>query len=236
MSIVGMNDFSISCKYLENIRSAINELPEYRDRIFTVVINETFKIELPLIVASSFSSSIAKAIKNDPTMNKFHVSLNPYMYNTDDILDSLNNIKAILCGGSKVTLNEENKDKYKEDICTFAAFGVAIGNEDLINPLRAKMSTQVSEINENNVVDILQSKQIFQFAIDEMKEEMMFISTHFDIMSTREDFINFSPETTNEVIVESIISSDQLQMKNEDTLLAFLIAINKQRTFNNISV
>ena len=218
-----MGEFSINSNYLENIRSTVNEFPEYKDRICTIIINETFKIELPLIVASSFSSSITKIIKNDPTTKEFHFSLQT------NSLESLNKIKSVLCEHSKVTLNEEND----EDIYSFAEFGVSIGNDDFINPLKVRLSKRVSEMNDNNVVDILRSKKTFH--INDMNEEIIFISSHFEKMSVREDFINFSKETPNAGIVESIISSDKLSMNSEDTLLTFLMAINKSKTRENIS-
>ena len=105
-----MRDFSISCEYLENIRSLSEEFPEYRDRIYTIIINETFKIELPLIVASSFSSSVTKTVKNDPTANELHVRLN-----TLKTQETLEKIKSVLFGQSNVSLNEEN------DVFAFAS-------------------------------------------------------------------------------------------------------------------
>ena len=230
-----MRDFSISCKYLENIRSLSAEFPEYRDRTFTIIINETFKIEVPLIVASSFSSSITKTVKNDPTASELHVRLNTNTQNKDNkdneekTHETLNKIKSVLCGNTKVSLNEET------EFYTFASFGLSIGNEDFVSPLRTLLSQEVSNVEENNVVSILRSKQTFEFSLQEMEEEISFICTHFENMSTREDFINFSRETRNSLIVESIISSDKLNMKDEDTLLTFVIRINEERRMENIS-
>ena len=152
-----MSDFSINCKYLENIRSTVNEFPEYRDRIFTIKINERFKIELPLIVASSFSSLITKTIKNDPTANELRISLKSCMQ------ESLNKIKSVLCQNSKVSLNEEN------DIYTFAEFGLSIENKDFVEPLNTQLAKDVSEMNEDSVVQILSSKKTFN--IKDMKQE-----------------------------------------------------------------
>ena len=233
--VSGMRDFSISCKYLENIRSLSEEFPEYRDRTFTIIINETFKIEVPLIVASSFSSSITKTVKNDPTASELHVRLNTNTENTQNTQnkekthETLNKIKSVLCGNTKVSLNEET------EFYTFASFGLSIGNEDFVSPLRTLLSREVSNVEENNVVSILRSKQTFEFSLQEMEEEISFICTHFENMSTREDFINFSRETRNSLIVESIISSDKLNMKDEDTLLTFVIRINEERRMENIS-
>ena len=233
-----MRDFSISCKYLENIRSLAEEFPEYRDRTFTIIINETFKIEVPLIVASSFSSSITKTVKNDPTASELHVRLKTNTQNKENkekkdneekTHETLNKIKSVLCGNTKVSLNEET------EFYTFASFGLSIGNEDFVSPLRTLLSREVSNVEENNVVSILLSKQTFEFSLQEMEEEISFICTHFENMSTREDFINFSRETRNSLIVESIISSDKLNMKDEDTLLTFVIRINEERRMENIS-
>ena len=233
--VSGMRDFSISCKYLENIRSLSEEFPEYRDRTFTIIINETFKIEVPLIVASSFSSSITKTVKNDPTASELHVRLNTNTQNTQNkdnkekTHETLNKIKSVLCGNTKVSLNEES------EFYTFASFGLSIGNEDFVSPLRTLLSREVSNVEENNVVSILRSKQTFEFSLQEMEEEISFICTHFENMSTREDFIKFSRETRNSLIVESIISSDKLNMKDEDTLLTFVIRMNEERRMDNIS-
>ena len=216
-----MCDFSISCEYLENIRSIVKEFPEYRDKICTIIVNETFKIELPLIVAAAFSSSITKTIKNDPTANEFSFTLERYS------IESLNKIKSVLCEHSKVWLNEEN------DIYTFAEFGLAIGNKDFINPLNTRLAKDVSGMNENNVVQILSSKKAFH--IEDTKQEISFIAEHFETISKREDFIRFSLEAPNTKIIDEIISSDKLYMNNEDTLLSFLLAINKSKTIDNIS-
>ena len=218
-----MRDFSISCEYLENIRSLSEEFPEYRDRIYTIIINETFKIELPLIVASSFSSSVTKTVKNDPTANELHVRLS-----TLKTQETLEKIKSVLFGQSKVSLNEEN------DVFAFAEFGAAIGNKDFVNPLNAQLAKEAAEIKEDNVVRILLSKKTFH--VEDTERESSFIAEHFETMSTREDFINFSREATNARTVEAIISSDKLFMRDEDTLLSFLMRINESKTIENISV
>ena len=88
-----MNNFSINCKYLENIRSTVEKFPEFRDKMCNIIINETFNIELPIIVASSFSSSITNIIANDPTANEFRFSIQS---NSRDSLDKIKSVKSCL--------------------------------------------------------------------------------------------------------------------------------------------
>ena len=229
-----MNDLNICYQYIENVWSTANVFQEFADRKFTIIINETFKIELPLIVASSLFSSIAKLIKSDSTANEFHVTINSPLNDQKILLESLNKIKSVLCGNSKVSFNLNNEKDFN-DIWVFAAFGAATGNKDFIKPMITLLSMQDSN-NEDNVVRKLQMKQILVLSIDEMSNEISFISSHFENMSNREDFINFAQETTNARIVESIIISDKLRMNDEDTLLTFLMTINKERTLNDIEV
>ena len=216
-----MSNSSINCKYLENIRLTVERFPEYRDKMCNIIINEKFNIELPIIVASSFSSSITKIITNDPTTNEFRFSIQ------SNSQDSLDKIKSVICKREVVSIDNE------EDISTFAELGLAIGNDDFINPLKERLEKDSSEMSENNVVQIITSKKTFH--IEDIEKEVSFIAEHFETMSTREDFVEFSSKESNTRIVESIISSDKLNMENEDTLLSFLININKSKTLENIS-
>ena len=216
-----MTDFLINCKYLENMRKVVGKFPEYSDRSCNIIINKTFSFKLPTIIAASFSSNIASTIVNDPTVNEFNFSV------PTNSSESLNKIKSVLCDQASVTINND------DDINSFAEFGIAIDNDEFINPLNAKLEKDSSEINKENVVRILKSKKVFK--IKEMKKETDFIAEHFKEMSQREDFVGFSSDASNASIVDDIIGSNKLSIESEDMLLSFLMTINKSNSLENIS-
>ena len=216
-----MCEFSLNSKYLENIRKTVDKFPEYRDRIATIRINETFDIEVPVIVASSLSSTITKLIDNDPTTSTFCFTIQRYSES------SLAKLKDVLQHNSRVSLDND------DDIHAFAEFGLLTENDDFVSPLKSQLCEYSSDISEDNVVKIISSKNTFR--INDNSKEYSFIASNFESMSTREDFIEFSKKDTNRNIVKDILSRDDLCMLSEDTLLTFLLRINEGKREENIT-
>ena len=203
-------EFVLSSKYFTNLRSAIVHYPIYRENKCSIVINRSFSIELPCVLAFSLSTKINEIIRNDPTINTFHININ------ENNESSFKKIKEILTTGEQVTLDNE-------DYLVFAQFGHEIGNSDFIFPLNEELNNMSKSINNENVTIILDKKN--KFNINDNEKETEYVSEHFEEMSTREDFINFCRISTNISIIEKIISSDKLSMDSEDTLLTFLLTI-----------
>ena len=216
-----MCEFSLNSKYLENIRKTVEKFPEYRDRIGIIRINETFDIEVPVIVAASLSSTITKIIDNDPTASTFCFTIQRYSET------SFSKLKDVLQHNTRVSLDND------DDIHAFAEFGLCTGNDDFVSPLKSQLCEYSSDISEDNVLKIISSKNTFR--IDDNTNEYSFVASNFESMSTREDFIEFSKKDTNRNSVKDILSRDDLCMSSEDTLLTFILRINEGKREENIT-
>ena len=208
-----MVKFSLSSKYLENLRSVVGKFETYKEHKCSIVVNKTFTIEVPVVVAASISSSITKIIENDPTASTFPFTIKHYNES------SMQKIKQVIARNASVSIGEEDE----EDMQAFAEFGLSIGNEDFVSPLNKQLEKESSSITEGNVVRILSLKNTFNNK--NTGKETTFIAENFDSMSTNESFIEFSKCVSNIRTVEEIIRSDKLKMNNEDTLMTFLLNI-----------
>ena len=119
-----MVEFSLSLEYLENLKSAVENMPSYRDNTCNIVINGTYIIELPIIVAASLSSTITKMIRNDPTQNKFPFSLDNASVNNK----AFDKIRDVLVNNKSVLIDNDNEMKI------FASFGLSFGNNEFVKP------------------------------------------------------------------------------------------------------
>ena len=216
-----MCEFSLNSKYLENIRKTVEKFPEYRDRIGTIRINETFDIEVPVIVAASLSSTITKIIDNDPTASTFCFTIQRYSET------SFSKLKDVLQHNTRVSLDND------DDIHAFAEFGLCAENDDFVSPLKSQLCEYSSDITEDNVLKIISSKNTFR--IDDNTNEYSFVASNFESMSTREDFIEFAKKDINRNSVKDILSRDDLCMSSEDTLLTFILRINEGKSEENIT-
>ena len=216
-----MCEFSLNSKYLENIRKTVDKFPEYRDRIGTIRINETFDIKVPVIVAASLSSTITKIIDNDPTASTFCFTIERYSET------SFSKLKDVLQHNTRVSLDND------DDIHAFAEFGLCTENDDFVSPLKSQLCEYSSNISEDNIVKIISSKNTFR--IDDKSKEYSFVASNFESMSTREDFIEFAKKDINRNSIKDILSRDDLCMESEDTLLTFILRINEGKSEENIT-
>ena len=205
-----MTCFSLNSEYLENLRAAIKKYEGLNDKTCSIVINETFKVEIPVIFAASISSKIAKIIGNDPTATKFPFTIGRCTE------QSLEKIKNVLTMNKQITIDEK-------DMQTFASFGIAIGNSEFVAPQSKVLEQQSLSLNDDNVVNVILSKK----AINNLnfEKETSFIAENFNNVSEREDFIEFASNSTNLDVTEAILSCDKLKMESEDDLLSFIIKI-----------
>ena len=169
-------------------------LPSYKENKCSIVINKTFKIELPVVVAASLSSKITKMIEIDPTQTEFSFVINTMNENKD----LFNKIRSVLINNEKVSLNDE-------DIQPFASFGLAIGNEDFFTPLSEKYKKAGESLDEENVVSILNTKKLF--GIKETQKETTFIASNFNEMSKNETFLSFAKNAENISVINEILQS-----------------------------
>ena len=213
-----MNKFCLGSKYLDNLQTVIEKFEAYKEHKCTIVINKSFVIDLPVVVAASISSIITRTIENDPTADTFEFTINNF------IESSLRKIKRVITRNETVIIKEE------EDIQPFAEFGLAIGNNDFIVPLNEQIERENSTITSENVLRMLNIKNTFNNR--NTKKETSFIAENFDSMSIDEDFIAFSRDVKNLRTIEEIIRSEDLRVSNEDVLMTYLLALchkNKEK-------
>ena len=143
-----MVEFSLHSASLPNLRNIARTVGIYREHTCSIIINDNFTIELPVVVASSLSKEITRIIENDPTQNIFNFKLK---CNNENIL---NKIKHVLTCSDVIDIEEE-------EINAFAEFGLLLGNDEFISPLKEKLIINSNSMCEDNVSDILNSKRIF---------------------------------------------------------------------------
>jgi len=216
-----MREFSINSSYLDNLRIAVNNIPCVNEQKCQIILNGTYTIELPTVIAASISNPIAKIIESDPTANKFHFNIPIHGKNNN----CLEKIKSVLQNNQTVTIENEN------DANVFASFGLKFGNNDFISPLSEKCQKKLETLNEENVFSNLEIKRIF--GIKDISIEAEFIATNFQELSQKKSFISFASRKENIETIESVVKSKSLKVDKEDTLLAFLIAINRENAHDS---
>jgi small GTP-binding protein len=205
--------FSLSPLSLSNLRFVVSKIDMYREHRCLIVINDMFNIEMPVVVAAVLSKSITNLLENDPTLQTFKFTLNTLNDNNKEAVDK---IKRVLVGENEVGVDDE-------EMKVFADFGQVFGNYDFVSPLNNKLKADSESLSADNVVDVLNMKKIFE--IDDIEKELSFIAQNFDSVSSNEQFISFSRNSENINTIEQIITSNSLQMNNEDVLLLFLLSI-----------
>ena len=111
------------------------------------------------------------------------------------------------------------------EVVVFADFGNVFGNYDFVSPLKNKLKVDSESLSTDNVINVLDMKQIFN--IEDTEKEFSFNAQNFDSHSSNQQFISLSRNIENINAVEQIITSKSLQMKDEDVLLSFLLAVCK---------
>ena len=206
--------FHLNTVSLKSLRSVVECIETYKEHKCTISINKSFSIELPVIIAASLSREISRMLTNDPTQHEFKFTLKSFDAYCNDVVDK---IKRSIIDNESVILDNE------EEMECFAKFGLLIGNDEFISPLNEHFIEESKSLSEDNVVNILNTKRIFN--IVDISKETTFIAEHFDSMSENEHFVNFSRNCANAPIIESIITSSSFHIENEDKLLSFLLTI-----------
>jgi len=193
----------------------------YKEQMCTIVINGNFNIELPVIVAAAVSSPITRMIENDPTMTKF--TFNIPIKGKDK--NCLQKIKSVLVSNESVKIENEN------DVRAFATFGLLFGNKDFILPLDEQCKEECQKLSEANVFSNLETKRIY--GITDTTVEADFLAQNFQELSDRKIFLEFAKKPANVGVVEQIVRSKKLKVDTEDTLLTFLITINRENAHDS---
>ena len=84
-----MVKFSLSSFSLSNLRSVVNKIDMYKEHKCSIVINNAFNIEMPVIVAAVLSKSITEMLENDPTLQTFKFTLSTLNNNNKEVFDKI---------------------------------------------------------------------------------------------------------------------------------------------------
>ena len=98
-----MSNFKISSPYFENISSISQR--EITNTKCTIHINNKKEIEIPLLVAVSFSNLISQMLLNDPLMTDFYVEDSSLDNIKDDIYAKFNKLLNL----QEIHLDNEEK-------------------------------------------------------------------------------------------------------------------------------
>ena len=208
-----MTNFKFSSSFFENIYSISKQ--EITNRICTIHINNKKEIQIPLLVAVSFSSLISQMLTTDLLMTDFYVEdplLDDIQENTIDKLIELLNFKEIQL---------EN-----EDITQIAKLGKVFGNNELLSLYYNLVKNYEQNINEDNAISLVQQKISFGIPIEELKQEVEYISNNFS------QFINKLIELSQDIkyfnFIDCVVKNDNLRLHTEDELLLFIIKLCQQ--------
>ena len=208
-----MTNFKFVSPFFKNIYSISKH--EIANRICTIHINNSKEIEIPLLVAVSFSSLISQTLSTDLLMTDFYVE-DPLL---DDIQDGLIDKVTELLNLKEIKLENE-------EILQIAQLGKVLGNDELIKPYLSLVKEYEKNINEENVISLIKQKYSFGIPINEINSEVSFISTKFS------KFVDQLIELANDMkyfyIIESIVKHKNLTLKTEDELLIFILKLCEQ--------
>ena len=213
--------FSLSCNYIDNLRTIIEKFPSYKEHTFTISINNKVKITIPTVFAATLSKTITKILENDPTAKTFPCTLN------DASNEALNKIKDVITNNVSVTLKDE------QEIKTFASFGLSIGNNEFVSPLKEKLNADSFYINISNVTQILSTKEAFH--IEEIEKETNYICKYFYYLMHEEKFVEYCCQNEHIEFVEKILSNEEIKIRDEDDLLSFILKIIQSKEANEIN-
>ena len=114
-----MTNFKLVSPYFGNIHSTSQH--EILNTICTIHINNKNEIQIPLLVAVSFSSPISQLLLIDPLTTDFYIE--------DKLLD---NIQENVFDKLKMLLNMKDIQLEDEEIIQIAKIGKVLGNDELV--------------------------------------------------------------------------------------------------------
>lgn len=228
LTIIEMNekiDFTLSPKNMKNI-----SFHKYTQD-FTFIVNGK-RYETTRIVADILSPYVRKLHFIDDSINEFSIKIKEIDQNCDYFLDFLN-----LC-----TFEIQNLDSQRQEI--FSKYFYNLGNIEEYIRIHPDHSAALTI---DNVIDRLQSilnlsdkitneSELQAFNLNEV---ISFISSHFEEID-KEMMKNLPIE-----IIEEILNEENLRLKDEDSLLNFILTLYENNSsysvlfeyiyFNNVS-
>ena len=207
-----MSNFKIRSTYFENIYSISQR--EITNKTCTIHINNNKEIEIPLLVAVSFSTLISQMLLSDPLMTDFYV---------ED--SSLDNVKDDIYNKFEDLLNLKEIQLDSEERAQIAILGKVLENNELLAPFLELMKEYEQNLNEDNVISLIQQKMAFNIPIDELNNEISYIASNFS------NFVDKLIDLGNDIkysnIIECVVKHENIQMDSEDDLLLFVISLCK---------
>ena len=185
---------------------------EFTNSPCTIHINNSSEIDLSLLVAIASSPVIANELLSDISKRDFYFDV-PFINNvSDSLFDKLSQALHM----QEVNLNDE-------EIMNFALFGQEIGNPDFLLPLKEQFDDLEANLNENNCIESLLKKLAFNLDPSAYSREISLLAENFE--QKKDDIYILAKEVKLLPIIRSIVSSPCLKLKNENSLLEFIIQL-----------
>ena len=183
--------------------------------LFTICLNG-IEFSIPTEIAICYSTLITQILEVESTLNRIDINIKfNNKNNTQKIIEVLKD---------RYLTNEKIEINSKEDIFDLGLFGKEFGCEYFLAPLKEYLLTEENNINTENVFQLLDYAD--QFNNYPLIEKLLaFITTNFYAFSTKPDFLDWCCNDKNTERVESIISSKNLRLDDENQLLDFLLKL-----------
>ena len=211
-----MTNFKFISSFYENIYAISQH--EITNKSCTIHINNNQEIQIPLLIAASFSSFISNQLLIDSLMTDFYIE--------DRFLDSINDevIQKLLN-----LLNLKEVQLEDDEIMEFAKLGYVLGNKELVDLFMHFIKKCEQNMNEDTALSLLIKKVSFNIPLEEIKPEISYISSHFSKFA--DELINLGKDIKYQNVIECIINSENIKLFTEDELLLFIVELCKE---NNI--
>ena len=205
-----MINFRINSSFFTNILSIGDK--EITNCQCTIHINNEYEIELPLLVALSCFESVSRDIMSDVTLRDFNVIVD-FANNVDDTFYA--KLTKIL-HGYDVTLNDD-------EIINLAQIGVSVNNHYFIEPLETQFKSIEQTLSVNNVFTLLSQKHKYGIQTDKCGSEICLLAKNFE--TEKENIKKLAEDVTYIDIIGNILSNENIKLKNEDSLLNFVLEL-----------
>ena len=205
-----MTNFKLDSPYFGNIYSISQH--EILNKICTVHINNKNEIQIPLLIAVSFSSLISQLLLIDPLTTDFYIEDH-----------SLDNIQENIYDKLKILLNMKDIQLEDEEINQIAKVGKVLENDELVALFNNKIKTYEQNMNEENVISLVEQKISFDQPIEDFSSEIAFISSNFSIFIDK--LAELGKDDKYDNLIEIIVRNEHLLLHSEDELLLFIISL-----------
>ena len=205
-----MTNFRIKSSFFTNILSV--GVKDITNCQCTVHINNEYEMEMPLLVALSSFESVSRDLMSDITLRDFNIVVDF----TTKVSDTFYAKLAKILHGYDVTLNED-------EIINLAQFGISTNNHYFIEPYETQIKSIENALTLDNVFTLLSQKHKFSFSPENCTTEISLIAKNFETVKGK--IKKLAEDATFIDIIGNIVSSESLRLKNEDSLLRFVIEL-----------